>query len=199
MIVKTQNLPMNYWVCLKDNNMRLSAFFFEIVPLSGFFIGTQYYSLIIAAIISLILGILVMLIFYVLERRISKFQIFGICMSALFTFFAYTFNDEEFVKIQPTIFNGFFSAVLLIGIFYKKAMMKQFFGSQFSLNNDTWHKLSLRWGLFFLFLTIINELAWRNLETQDWVFIKVFILTPLIGLFMLAQLPLTLKGRINIK
>jgi len=53
--------------------------------------------------------------------------------------------------------------------------------------------------LFFLFLTIINELAWRNLETQDWVFIKVFILTPLIGLFMLAQLPLTLRGRINIK
>jgi intracellular septation protein len=190
---------MNYWVYLKDNNMRLSAFFFEIVPLSGFFIGTQYYSLIIAAIISLILGILVMLIFYALERRISKFQIFGICMSALFTFFAYTFNDEEFVKIQPTIFNGFFSAVLLIGIFYKKAMMKQFFGSQFSLNNDTWHKLSLRWGLFFLFLTIINELAWRNLQTQDWVFIKVFILTPLIGLFMLAQLPLTLRGRINIK
>lgn len=93
----------------------------------------------------------------------------------------------------------FFSAVLLIGIFYKKAMMKQFFGSQFSLNNDTWHKLSLRWGLFFLFLTIINELAWRNLETEDWVFIKVFILTPLIGLFMLAQLPLTLRGRINIK
>ena len=68
---------MNYWVCLKDNNMRLSAFFFEIVPLSGFFIGTQYYSLIIAAIISLILGILVMLTFYILERRISKFQIFG--------------------------------------------------------------------------------------------------------------------------
>ena len=190
---------MNYWVCLKDNNMRLSAFFFEIVPLSGFFIGTQYYSLIIAAIISLILGILVMLTFYILERRVSKFQIFGICMSALFTFFAYTFNDEEFVKIQPTIFNGFFSAVLLIGIFYKKAMMKQFFGSQFFLNNDTWHKLSLRWGLFFLFLTIINELAWRNLETQDWVFIKVFILTPLIGLFMLAQLPLTLRGKINIK
>ena len=134
--------------------MRLSAFFFEIVPLSGFFLGAQYYTLIVAAIISLILGLMVMLVFYVIEKRISKFQIFGICMSALFTFFAYSFNDDEFVKIQPTIFNGFFSAVLLFGIFYKKAMMKQFFGSQFSLNDETWYKLSLRWGLFFLFLTI---------------------------------------------
>ena len=139
--------------------MKLSAFFFEIVPLSGFFIGAQYYTLIIAAIISLILGLFVMLTFYLIEKRISKFQIFGICMSALFTLFAYLFNDDQFVKIQPTIFNGFFSAVLLIGIFYKKAMMKQFFGSQFSLNDETWYKLSLRWGLFFLFLTLINELS----------------------------------------
>ena len=86
--------------------MRLSAFFFEIIPLSGFFIGAQYYTLITAAIISLILGLLVMLTFYIIEKRISKFQIFGICMSALLLF-AYSFNDDEFVKIQPTIFNGF--------------------------------------------------------------------------------------------
>ena len=179
--------------------MRLSAFFFEIVPLSGFFLGAQYYTLIVAAIISLILGLMVMLVFYVIEKRISKFQIFGICMSALFTLFAYFFNDDEFVKIQPTIFNGFFSAVLLFGIFYKKAMMKQFFGSQFSLNDETWYKLSLRWGLFFLFLTIINEISWRFLETEDWVFIKVFVLSPLVGIFMLCQLPITLKGRIKTK
>ena len=117
-----------------------------------------------------------MLTFFILEKRISKFQIFGISMSALFTLFAYLFNDEQFIKIKPTIFNGFFSAVLLIGILNKKAIMKQFFGSQFFLNDDTWYKLSLRWGLFFLFLTFVNELAWRNLETEDWVFIKVFIL-----------------------
>ena len=177
--------------------MRLSAFFFEIVPLSGFFISAQYYNLIISAIISLILSVLVIIIFYFIEKRISKFQIFGICMSGLITIFAYLFNDEIFVKIKPTIFNGFFSAVLLIGILNKKAMMKQFFGSQFFLNDETWYKLSLRWGLFFLLLTIINEIAWRNLETEDWVFLKVFLLSPLVGIFMLAQLPLTLRGRIN--
>jgi len=179
--------------------MRLSAFFFEIVPLTGFFISTQYFNLIIAAIITLILSLFVMLTFYIIEKRISKFQIFAIFMSALFTLFAYWFDDDQFVKIQPTIFNGFFSFVLLLGIINKKAMMKQFFGSQFFLNDETWFKLSFRWGMFFLFLTIINELAWRNLITEDWIFVKVFVLTPLIGLFMLAQLPITLKGRIKNK
>ena len=78
-------------------------------------------------------------------------------------------------------------------------MMKKFFGTQFFLTNETWVKLSLRWGIFFLFLSITNEFAWRNLSTDNWVFVKVFFLMPLVGIFMLAQLPLTLKGSIKNK
>ena len=134
--------------------MRLSAFFFEIIPISGFFISSQYFSLIIAAFISLILSLLVIVTFYIMEKRVSKFQIFSITMSALLTAGAYSLDNENFIKIQPTIFNGFFCFVLLIGLLYKKSMMKQFFGSQFFLTDITWYKLSFRWGLFFLFLTL---------------------------------------------
>jgi len=177
--------------------MRLSAFFFEIIPISGFFIGSQYFNLIEAAFISLLLSLIVIINFYILEKRVSKFQIFSITMSALLTAAAYLLDNENFIKVQPTIFNGFFSFVLLAGLLYKQSMMKQFFGSQFFLTDPTWYKLSFRWGLFFLFLTIINEITWRQLETEDWIFVKVFILMPLVGIFMLAQLPLTLRGRIN--
>ena len=177
--------------------MRLSAFFFEIIPISGFFISAQHYNLITAAIISLILSLMVILTFYLYEKRVSKFQIFSIFMSALLTSAAYLLENENFIKIQPTIFNGFFSFVLLAGLLYKQSMMKQFFGSQFFLTDQTWYKLSFRWGLFFLFLTIINEITWRQLDTEDWIFVKVFVLMPLVGVFMLAQLPLTLRGRIN--
>ena len=177
--------------------MRLSAFFFEIIPISGFFISAQYYNLITAAIISLILSLMVILTFYLYEKRVSKFQIFSIFMSALLTSAAYLLDNENFIKIQPTLFNGFFSFVLLAGLLYKQSMMKHFFGSQFFLTDQTWYKLSFRWGLFFLFLTIINEITWRQLDTEDWIFVKVFILMPLVGVFMLAQLPLTLRGRIN--
>ena len=65
------------------------------------------------------------------------------------------------------------------------------------MTEQTWFLLSLRWGLFFGFLTIANELIWRNYSTEEWVFVKVFILFPLVGIFMLAQLPLTLRGRIK--
>ena len=145
--------------------MKLKAFFFEILPITTFFIIAQYQSIIIAALISSLFSLMVLITFYFIEKRIAKFQIF--------------------------------SAVLLGGLLYKKPMMKQFFGSQFFLTEQTWFLLSLRWGLFFGFLTIANEIIWRNYSTEEWVFVKVFILFPLVGIFMLAQLPLTLRGRIK--
>ena len=179
--------------------MKLKAFFFEILPITTFFIIAQYQSIIIAALVSSLFSLIVLITFYFVEKRIAKFQIFSITLSGLLSILAFLYNEEIFVKIKPSIYNGLFSLVLLGGLLYKKPMMKQFFGSQFSLNDETWYKLSLRWGLFFLFLTIINEISWRFLETEDWVFIKVFVLSPLVGIFMLCQLPITLKGRIKTK
>ena len=50
--------------------------------------------------------------------------------------------------------------------------------------------------MFFTVMAISNELAWRNLDTETWVWIKVFVFAPLSLLFMLAQLPITLRGRL---
>ncbi len=177
--------------------MKLKAFFFEIFPIVLFFLIAQYYTIIIAALASFFSSLIVLIFFFSLEKRIAKFQIFSIILSGILSIVAYLLNEEIFIKIKPTIFNGLFAIALLTGLVFKKPMMKEFFGSQFSLTKDTWEKLSLRWGLFFCFLTIANEIAWRNLSTEDWVFVKVFILFPLVGLFMLAQLPLTIRGKIK--
>ncbi len=179
--------------------MKLKAFFFEIFPLSIFFIIAQYFSIIIAALFASTFSVLVMSVFYILERRVAKFQIFSILMSGFFSIMAFYLDEEIFVKIQPSIFNGFFSLILLIGLLHEKAMMKQFFDTQFSLDEKTWKLLSLRWGIFFGFLTVVNEMAWRNLSTENWMNIKVFVLAPLVGFFMLAQLPLTIRGTKNKK
>jgi intracellular septation protein len=88
-----------------------------------------------------------------------------------------------------------FSAVLLGGLLTGRAMMRLFFAGQFSLTDDTWRRLSLRWGCFFLVLAIANEIVWRGFDEAEWVFYKTFIAAPASALFMLAQLPLTLRGR----
>ncbi len=177
--------------------MQLGAFFFEILPLAGFFVGFHYFGLLAAAAISVALGALVLGVVWLRDAKVAMFPLFSLLMSAGLTAAAYLFAADIFIKIQPTIFNGIFAAVLLGGVMMKRAMMREFFGRQFQLTDETWHRLSFRWGCFFLVLTIGNEAAWRLLSDADWVTYKVIVAAPASGLFMLAQLPLTLRGRIK--
>ena len=87
--------------------MKLKAFFFEILPITTFFVITQYQSIIIAALFSFILSLIVLIIFYVMEKRIAKFQIFSITLSGFLTTLAFYFNEEVFIKVKPTIYNCF--------------------------------------------------------------------------------------------
>ena len=178
--------------------MKLGAFFIEILPLLAFFVGYQYFGLLMAAALSAALGAGVLLLARWRDGRIAAFPLFSVVMSGLFTAIAWGLDDGIFIKVQPTIFNGLFAAVLLGGLVMRRAMMRQFFGAQFSLTDATWFTLSFRWGYFFLLLAIANECVWRWFTEAEWVTYKTFIAAPASAAFMLAQLPLTLRGRINI-
>jgi intracellular septation protein len=176
--------------------IRYGRFFAETMPLAGFFIGFHLYGLFTAAAISVGLGVLVMLINWVAEKRLARFALFSVIMSGSLTFAAFYFEAAVFIKIQPTIFNGLFAAVLLGGLLMGRAMMREFFGTQFHLYDSVWFVLSRRWGLYFLCLALANELVWRQFSDAGWVFYKTFIVAPASLIFMMAQLPITLRGRI---
>ena len=58
--------------------MKLGAFLFEVLPLLGFFIGYSLYGLFAAAIISVGLGALVLLIAWIQARRVARFPLFSL-------------------------------------------------------------------------------------------------------------------------
>ena len=96
-------------------------------------------------------------------------------------------QDEQFIKIKPTMTNLIFAAGLLGGLAMGKPTMKYLFDSAFHLDDMGWRKLTLRWGLFFVFLAIVNEIVWRNFSTDFWVSFKVFGLMPITAVFAMFQ------------
>ena len=177
--------------------MRLLAFFIEILPLAGFYLGFHWGGIFMAAMISSILGMGLMGFAWWQQKRVALFPFYSVILAVIFTALAIMLEASIFIKIQPTVFNGGFAVVLLGGIMMKTAMMKRFFEGQFDLDEPTWMSLSFRWGIFFAVMAVANEVAWRNLDDAGWVWVKTFIFAPVSGLFMLAQLPLTLRGRIK--
>jgi intracellular septation protein len=58
------------------------------------------------------------------------------------------------------------------------------------LTDEGWRKLTVRWGLFFFGLAVLNEIVWRMVTTDTWVTFKVFAILPLTFVFALLQLRL---------
>ena len=73
---------------------------------------------------------------------------------------------------------------------WKKPVLELLFGTVFTLTEEGWRKLTLRWALFFVAMAVLNELVWRNVSTNAWVSFKAFGFLPLTFLFALAQVPL---------
>ena len=99
-------------------------------------------------------------------------------------------RDETFIKLKPTIVYTMFAVLLAAGLLWKKPMLELLFGPVFTLTEEGWRKLTIRWALFFAVMAVVNELVWRNVSTDAWVSFKAFGFLPLTFLFAVAQVPL---------
>jgi len=108
-------------------------------------------------------------------------------------------HDDEFIKLKPTIVNTLFGVILLGGLALGKSLLGYVFDSAFHLDAAGWKKLTLRWGLFFLFLAVLNEIVWRNFSTDFWVAFKVWGTIPITLLFTLTQMPLIMRHSLEDK
>jgi intracellular septation protein len=106
-------------------------------------------------------------------------------------------QDDIFIKMKPTIVNTLFGAVLLGGLFFGKSLLGYVFDSAFHLDAAGWRTLTLRWGLFFLFLAVVNEVVWRSFSTDTWVAFKVWGIMPITLLFTLGQMPLIMRHSLD--
>lgn len=106
-------------------------------------------------------------------------------------------HNDLFIKMKPTIVNTLFGAVLLGGLAFGKSLLGYVFDSAFRLDPEGWRKLTLRWGLFFLFLAVLNEVVWRSFSTDVWVAFKVWGIMPITLIFTASQMPLVMRHSLD--
>lgn len=129
-------------------------------------------------------------IHFVLVRRLPIMPLVSGAVVLVFGGLTIALNDDFFIKIKPTIVNTLFGTVLLAGLWWRKSFLAVVLDSMVQLTEEGWRKLTLRWGLFFFVLAILNEVVWRTQSTDIWVNFKVFGIMPLTLVFALAQTPL---------
>jgi intracellular septation protein len=130
---------------------------------------------------------------YALMRRLPIMPLVSGVVVVVFGGLTLLLQDELFIKLKPTIVNSLFGTVLLVGLWFGKPLLSVVLDSVFTLTDEGWRKLTFRWGLFFFFLALLNEVVWRTQSTDAWVGFKVWGIMPITVAFALAQTPLLMR------
>ena len=174
-------------------NPQLRRMALDLGPLLIFFAGFKYLGIFGATALFMVAVLVALALDYAWERRITPMPLFTAVLVVIFGGLTLYLKNDVFIKMKPTVLYSFFSATLLGGLAFNRLFLKYVFAQAFDLTSSGWRKLTLRWGIFFLGLAILNEAVWRNASTATWVSFKVWGIVPLIFLFALAQTPLIMK------
>jgi intracellular septation protein len=127
----------------------------------------------------------------VVRRKVPLLPVITAAIVGVFGGLTLWLQDETFIKMKPTIIQAIFAAVLLGGLAVGRPLLKPLLGAALPpMAEAGWRQLTLRYGLFFIAMAVLNEAVWRTQSTDFWVTFKVFGIIGLTLLFGVAQVPL---------
>jgi intracellular septation protein len=172
----------------------------EMGPIAAFFIGyvklkdqvftiggTDYAGFIIVTAAFIPLMLVTTGILWALTGKLSKMQIATVVLVTVFGGLSVWLNDEQFLKMKPTMIYTLFAGILGFGLWRGKCYLEAVMDGALPLKPEGWMVLTRRLALFFAALAITNELVWRGFSTEAWVNFKTFGLTAALFVFFMTQ------------
>ena len=126
-------------------------------------------------------------------KKIPVMPMFSLVLVLIFGGLTLWLQNETFFKMKPTILNAFFGAALLGGLAMGKMFLKVIFQEGWTITDEGWRILTIRWALFFFCMAILNEIVWRNFSSDTWVQFKVWGNFPITMVFAIFQMRTIMK------
>jgi intracellular septation protein len=180
---KTEELN---WAELRPQLIKITL---EIGPLIVFFIANYRADIFVATAWFMGAMVLSLLLSWLLLHRVALMPLVTGVVVLIFGGLTLWLQDDTFIKMKPTIVNVLFGGTLLGGLIFGQSLLRYVFGDVYKLKDKGWLVLTVRWGVFFFALAILNEIVWRLFDTNTWVAFKVWAIMPLTVIFSMFQLP----------
>lgn len=165
----------------------------DYAPLAAFMFGYFTGDLMQATVYLMVATGIATVVLLALERRVPWMPLVTAAIVGVFGGLTLWLQDETFIKMKPTIVQTIFGVLLLGGLVFGKSLLKPVLGAAWALSDAGWKTITLRYGLFFVAMAVLNEVVWRTQSTDFWVNFKVFGIIGLTLLFSLAQAPLLMR------
>lgn len=164
--------------------MKLLIDFF---PIALFFGAYKLHDIYVATAVLMAATVLQSAILYGLDRRLQTLQKATLLLILVFGSLTLALHDERFIKWKPTVLYAAMALVLALALWkWEKNFLKLLLGSQLSLPDTVWSRLTWAWAGYFVFMAAINAWVAALYSTETWVNFKLWgYAFPL--LFIVAQ------------
>ncbi len=166
---------------------------FDLFPVILFFIAFKIpddptEGVMLATGVAIIASIVQVAISRLHSGRYEKMHLITLGLMLLLGGATLAFQDERFIKWKPTAVNWLFAMAFLGSQFIgEKNIIRRMLEGNIDLPAMAWTRLNLAWAGFFVFAGCANLYVAFHFETATWVNFKLFGMTGLTLLFMLAQ------------
>jgi intracellular septation protein len=165
----------------------------EMGPLAVFFLTNASKGIFIGTAAFMAATVIALTVSYIICRTIPLMPLVTAVFVVVFGGLTLWLANDLFIKIKPTIVNLLFAAILFIGLKTNRLFIKLVLDGAIHLTDRGWVIMTRAWAGFFVALAVVNEIVWRNTDTDTWVNFKVFGILPLTLLFSVSMVPLIMR------
>lgn len=149
--------------------------------------GTEYNGFIVVTAGFIPVFLICMGLLWKLTGHLSRMQAVTAVLIVVFGGLSVWLNDERFFKMKPTLIYLLFGTALAIGLMRGESWLEKVMEGLMPLQHQGWMILTRRVMLLFFGLAVLNEVIWRTMDTEIWVYFKTFGLTAAILAFFMTQ------------
>jgi intracellular septation protein len=178
-------------------NPQLRRLALDLGPLFVFFLAYQFGGIYVATGVFMAAALAALGLDYYFERKLSPVPIMTAVLVLIMGGLTLYLKNAVFIYMKPTALYSLFGLVLLGGLFFNRLFLKYLLSLGFEMPDAAWRTLTLRYGIFFLGLAVLNEIVWRNFTEHSWVMFKTWGVMPLLLLFSVSQAPFLMKHQVE--
>jgi intracellular septation protein len=160
----------------------------DLLPVILFFVAYQLWDIYAATVVAVLAAGAQVAWQYLRRRQVTTVQWVTLGLLVVFGGLTLALHDPTFIKWKPTVVNWLFAAAFLgSGLLFERSLLQRMLDHAISLPAFAWRRLNSAWVAFFVTAGVANLVVAYRFSEATWVNFKLFGLTGLTLLFVLAQ------------
>lgn len=150
-------------------------FLIDFFPIGLFVAAYKLYDIYVATAVLMAATVVQTGVIYAIDRKLQTIHKVTLVLVLVFGALTIYLHDERFIKWKPTVLYASMAIVLAAALWiWKKNFLQVLLGSQLSLPDAVWFRLTLIWIGYFFFMAAINAYVAAFYTTEQWVNFKLW-------------------------